>query len=81
MSQKNAVLKALNKNQNGVSAETFTKSYRIGNVYEVVRQLREEGHPIYTNTVNGKTSFRLGSPNRAMVAAAYRLLGAQAFTR
>lgn len=47
-----------------------------------ISELRSEGHAIYTNqTKNGKTAYRLGTPSRRMVAAAYAALGGQAFTR
>lgn len=47
-----------------------------------ISELRAEGHAIYTNqTKNGKTAYRLGTPSRRMVAAAYAALGGQAFTR
>lgn len=45
-----------------------------------ISELRAEGHAIYTNsTKNGKTAYRLGTPSRRMVAAAYAVLGSQAF--
>ena len=47
-----------------------------------ISELRAEGHAIYTNqTKNGETAYRLGTPSRRMVAAAYAALGGQAFTR
>ena len=45
-----------------------------------ISELRSEGHAIYTNqTKNGKTAYRLGTPSRRMVAAAYAVLGSQGF--
>lgn len=48
-----------------------------------VQELRAEGYSIYTNTLKTSrgetTAYRLGKPNRAMVAAAYQVLGAKAF--
>lgn len=47
-----------------------------------ISELRSEGHAIYTNsTKNGKTAYRLGNPSREMVAAAYAVLGSDAFSR
>ena len=44
-----------------------------------VRNLREAGYSIYTNKrVNGKTTYRIGTPTRRMIATAYRVLGANA---
>ncbi|NDB83292.1 MAG: hypothetical protein EB127_11270 [Alphaproteobacteria bacterium] len=46
-----------------------------------ISELRSEGHAIYTNTTkNGKTAYRLGKPSRAMVAAAYKQAGSEAFS-
>lgn len=46
-----------------------------------VSELRADGHAIYANTRNsdGKTFYRLGTPSRAMVAAAYAVMGGHAF--
>ena len=47
-----------------------------------ISELRSEGFAIYTNsTKNGKTAYRLGTPSREMVAAAYAVLGGQVFNR
>jgi biotin operon repressor len=47
-----------------------------------ISELRAEGHAVYTNTTkNGKTAYRLGTPSRKMVAAAYAMMGGQAFSR
>jgi len=57
--------------------------FGIGNLSARVAELRAEGYSIYTNvlkTRNGETTaYRLGKPNRAMVAAAYQTLGSKAF--
>jgi transcription initiation factor IIE alpha subunit len=46
-----------------------------------ISELRSEGHAVYTNTTkNGKTAYRLGTPSRKMVAAAYAMMGGQAFS-
>jgi hypothetical protein len=47
-----------------------------------ISELRAEGHAVYTNTTkNGKTAYRLGTPSRKMVAAAYAMMGGEAFSR
>ena len=54
--------------------------YAIANLPARIAELRAEGYSIYKNkTKNGHTIYRLGKPSRAMVAAAYSLMGAQAF--
>lgn len=49
----------------------------------LITELRQEGYAIYKNnkTINGTTTpvYRLGTPSRAMVAAAARLVGASLF--
>lgn len=45
-----------------------------------IAEIREAGYPVYTNvTASGHTTYRLGSPSRAMVAAAYAASGATLF--
>jgi len=45
-------------------------------------ELRADGYAVYTNTrtSDGKTFYRLGTPSRAMVRAAYALAGSAAFS-
>lgn len=46
-----------------------------------ISELRAEGYAVYTNTTkNGKTAYRLGTPSRKMVAAAYAMMGGEAFS-
>ena len=45
-----------------------------------VSELRSDGYAIYTNVAkNGATIYRLGTPSRAMVAAAYQVAGSSVF--
>ena len=54
--------------------------FGVANLPARIAELRAEGYSIYKNkTKNGATVYRLGTPSRAMVAAAYSLMGAQAF--
>lgn len=78
MSQKQRVLNFLRNG--GELTDKYAERRGIGNVYEVVRQLREEGNPIYLNTrANGKSFYRLGTASKAMVASAFAVRGANAF--
>lgn len=46
-----------------------------------VAELRSKGYAIYSNTTkNGKTAYRLGTPSRRMVAAAYATQGSSVFS-
>ena len=47
-----------------------------------ISELRSEGYAVYSNiTKNGKMAYRLGTPSRKMVAAAYATMGSDAFAR
>jgi len=80
---KNRVLKVLE------SGRQFTPAQLAGltgasedSIRPRISELRAEGHAIYTNTTkNGKVAYRLGTPSRRMVAAAYASMGSDAFTR
>ena len=83
MTKTNSVLTAL---QNGeeLTAAQIKARFSVGNPHEVIRSLRESGHAIYLNTrTNSKgevtQKYRLGTPSRAMVAAAYAAFGSQVF--
>lgn len=84
MSKIDSVLTAL---QNGeeLTAAQISSRFRAGNPHDVVRVLRERGHAVYLNErTNSKgeitMKYRLGTPSRAMVAAAYAVLGTSAFS-
>jgi imidazolonepropionase-like amidohydrolase len=80
-SQKETVLNAL-KNGKTLTTAQLTNSYKVTSASEVIRQLRSEGYAVYTNTdSNGKVSYRLGTPSRRMIAAAYNAAGSTLFTR
>jgi len=54
----------------------------IANPREVIRQLREEGHVIYTNrnkNAGNAASYRLGTPTRSMIKRVYNSTGARYF--
>jgi hypothetical protein len=77
MNQKQKVMNYLN---NGPLTPAQATARGIGNVREVVRQLRQEGAPIYLNKrANGKSFYRLGNPTKTMIASAYSVGGATAF--
>ena len=48
-----------------------------------ISELRRAGYSVYANTraKDNKTFYRLGTPSRKMVAAAYAVLGSAAFSR
>ena len=80
---KTRVLKVLESGSQFTSAQL---AKAIGCKEESIRarisELRSEGNAIYSNpSKNGKPTYRLGPPSRKMVAAAYRQMGSEAFTR
>ena len=80
---KNRILKVLE------SGRQFTPAQLAGltgttesSIRPRISELRAEGNAIYTNeTKNGKVAYRLGTPSRRRVAAAYAAMGSDAFTR
>lgn len=82
MTQNERILKALK------SGQAYTVGQLAGlvgttkpSIRARVSELRSEGHAVYANTrsSDGKTFYRLGTPSRAMVAAAYAAMGSAAF--
>ena len=77
--------KVLTKLQTG---KAFTASQFAGlfqsteaSVAARISELRKDGYAIYSNKAkSGKTTYRIGSPSRAMVAAAYNSAGSSVFS-
>lgn len=69
------------QNGNTLTAKQARSMFGVTAVGKRISELRAEGHAIYTNTKTstGTTSYRLGRPSRAMVAAAYAVLGSELF--
>lgn len=58
----------------------------IGTSEESIRarisELRQEGYAIFSNsTKNGKLAYRLETPSKEMVMAAYKHMGSEVFSR
>jgi hypothetical protein len=69
-----------------VTARQISGSFGLKNPHEAIRQLRGQGHCIYSNKstlADGTetTKYRIGRPSKRMVAIANVVLGASAFTR
>jgi biotin operon repressor len=81
MSIQSSVLKTLK------SGRQFTAGQMAGlfsttesTVAARISELRAQGYSIYSNTAkNGKTAYRLGTPSRRMIAAAYAAAGSSVF--
>jgi DNA-binding IclR family transcriptional regulator len=80
-----------NKNQNetllsvlksGTAVDDYTAHtvYGIKNLRARINDLRKQGYAIYTNkNIFGEAQYRLGTPSKKLVAAAYRVFGARFF--
>ena len=83
MSATTSLIKYL-KSGKTVTAKQITARFGLANPHEAIRQLRMKGYAVYANEGkmwNGETTtrYKLGTPSRAMVAAAYQILGGSAF--
>lgn len=80
MSQKMKVLNILSEGNTLSRAQATRRG--INNLNKIVSELRSEGYPVYFNSRSNsnKSHYRLGTPTRSMIAAAYALGGASAFT-
>jgi predicted ArsR family transcriptional regulator len=83
--QRETVLNALLEGRELSSAQ-LRNQYRIPGYRNVIRELRNAGYAIYSNRApsNGQvgrpaTTYRLGTPSRAMVSLAYAIFGPSAF--
>ena len=81
MSLQNSVLKTLSHGRQftaGQMAGLFSTTEST--VAARISELRAQGYSIYSNTAkNGKTAYRLGTPSRRMIAAAYAAAGSSVF--
>ena len=74
--------KILNFQRSGasISAGQARGLFGVTSLGARVSELRSDGYAIYTNVAkNGATIYRLGTPSRAMVAAAYQVAGSSVF--
>jgi len=72
-SKQGRFLTALQKGQNFTEGQV-TSRFGIKNVSATVSNLRSQGFCIYANKTNGITTYRLGAPTRAVIAAGIRAL-------
>jgi len=84
MSKKETVLNAFVSGEQ-LTAKQIASRFGVGNPTALVSSLRMDGYPIYLNEgtkdERGRvraSRYRLGSPTRAVIAAGYRAMAAQA---
>jgi hypothetical protein len=74
------ILNFLRSGQSLTAAQAVSM-FGVKTVSARVAELRAAGQPIYTNvSKSGQTSYRLGRPSSAMIAAAYAAAGSKVFS-
>ena len=61
-----------------VSWTDAQNKYNLKSPRSVVNKLREDGHCVYINKTSTGTSYRIGTPSKAIVAAGLMALEGQA---
>jgi hypothetical protein len=69
---------------NTITAAEIGGKFGSATPTEVIRQLRMKGYAVYSNKTElwdgtPTTKYRIGTPSRAMVAAAYQTVGGSVF--
>ena len=80
LTKKERVLNLLNKGKS-VTWSTLRTRFDLTSPRAMVDQLRTEGHMVYINqTSSGGTSYRLGTPTKAIIAAGVnKVFGSNSF--
>ena len=68
LTKKERVLNLLNKGKS-VTWSTLRSKFDLTSPRAMVDQLRTEGHMVYINQTSNGTSYRLGTPTKAILAA------------
>ena len=86
-SQATKVISALQKSDNGLTANEMKNRFGVTNARALVTHLRQNGFAIYLNKTpayvdrngndrKGVSRYRLRTPSRAIIAAGYKALAA-----
>ena len=68
LTKKQRVLNLLNKGKS-VTWSTLRTRFDLTSPRAMVDQLRTEGHMVYINQTSNGTSYRMGTPTKAIIAA------------
>ena len=68
LTKKERVLNLLNKGKS-VTWSTLRTKFDLTSLRAMVDQLRTEGHMVYINQTSNGTSYRMGTPTKAILAA------------
>ena len=71
--KKAKVLKLLESGKN-ITWKTLRTKFDLSSPRAMIDTLRNEGHCIYTNDVDGKVAYRLGEPSKGIIAAGLKAL-------
>lgn len=80
MTQNERLIKYLSTGRTLTSAQARSR-FGVRNLRARVNDLRNDGFCVYTNRTGNGISYRMGTPSRAIVAAAYRQAGSTLFAR
>jgi hypothetical protein len=78
MTQNDRLARFLSTGRSITAAQARTR-FGIRNLRARISDLRNTGVCVYTNRTSNATSYRVGTPNRAMVSIAYRIAGSRPF--
>lgn len=82
MTNTQRVLEALMSGEE-LTAKQIKSRYSVANPTAAIHTLRSQGYAIYLNKRNSSAGssmkYRIGTPKRAVIAAGYKALGAEAF--
>ena len=59
---------------NSVTWTDAQKKFNLKSPRSVVNKLREDGHCVYINKTKTGTSYRIGNPSKALIAAGFAAL-------
>lgn len=62
-----------------ISARQAASRFGIANLRARINDLRNDGYCVYTNRTTTGTTYRLGTPSRAIVSAAFQNSGSTVF--
>lgn len=84
MSKQDLLLKHLKAGKE-FTAKQITGSFCIAHPASAIRNLREQGHCVYTNSAKladgtPTVKYRIGTPSKRMIRAVNAIFGASAFT-
>lgn len=79
MSQNERLIQYLSTGRTITSTQARSR-FGVRNLRARVNDLRNDGFCVYTNRTSTGISYRMGTPSRAIVAAAYSTAGSSIFT-